>query len=378
MNNTVIIILAIALALTLVGGVIFTVALAAADWDFSKLDGGQYSTNAYSFDDSVSSITISVFTADVNIIPSSDNSTRVVCYEKNKFKHEVAVEDGNLVIDSNAAPKWYESSFTFSKLKIDIYLPEEGVRSLMIVGDTGDVNVGGKFSFSYVTIGADTSDISFAGTVENQLKIETDTGDVKIEDVKSGDVDIKVSTGDINIENLECKSLKTIGTTGDIEIEKLTSSGAVDIERSTGDVVMDIASVGSLSVKTGSGSIALHSITCPDELGVAVNTGDAYISSSTAKSFTSTGNTGNLNMSTFLVEGTMNIERNTGDVKLNRCDAGEVYVTTDTGDVVGSFISDKIIFASSNTGKIDVPKSTVGGKCEITTTTGKIIISIVE
>ena len=83
-------------------------------------------------------------------------------------------------------------------------------------------------------------------------------------------------------------------------------------------------------------------------------------------------------MSNFVVDGTMNIERSTGDVEFKKCDAGEVSITTDTGHVVGSFLSDKIIFASSNTGKIDVPKSTVGGKCEITTTTGKIIISICE
>lgn len=378
MNNTVYIILVIALALTLVGGIIFTVALAAADWDFSNLDSGQYSTNSYNFDELISDITICVFRADVNILPSSDNSTRVVCYEKNKSKHEVTFEVGSLKIDAGSAPKWYENLFVFSKPKIDIYLPEEGVRSLMIVSDTGDVNVSGKFSFSYVTIGADTSDISFAGSVEYQLKIEVCTGDVEIEDTVAGDAQITVSTGDIDIENLECKSLKTIGDTGGIEIEKLTASGTVDIERSTGDVEMDIASAGSLSVKTDTGDITLGNITCADELGISVSTGDTCISNSTTKSFTSTGDTGDLKMSNLVVDDAMSIKRSTGDVEFERCDAAEVSITTDTGHVVGSFLSDKIIFASSNTGKIDVPKSTVGGKCEITTTTGKIIISICE
>ena len=70
------------------------------------------------------------------------------------------------------------------------------------------------------------------------------------------------------------------------------------------------------------------------------------------------------------------IERSTGDVRFEACDAAELTVTTDTGDVRGTLRSDKIFFAKTDTGHVEVPQSMTGGKCEITTDTGDIRIEI--
>jgi len=58
------------------------------------------------------------------------------------------------------------------------------------------------------------------------------------------------------------------------------------------------------------------------------------------------------------------------------CDAGEIYVDTDTGDVSGTLLSDKVFIVKTDTGKIDVPNSISGGRCEIETDTGDVKISI--
>jgi DUF4097 and DUF4098 domain-containing protein YvlB len=70
----------------------------------------------------------------------------------------------------------------------------------------------------------------------------------------------------------------------------------------------------------------------------------------------------------------LSIERSTGDVKLDSVDAAEIYIDTDTGDVKGTLLSEKIIFATTDTGDVDVPRCTVGGRCEIKTDTGNIEI----
>ena len=49
---------------------------------------------------------------------------------------------------------------------------------------------------------------------------------------------------------------------------------------------------------------------------------------------------------------------------------------THTGDVSGNLLSDKVFITETDTGRIDVPKTTTGGKCEIKTDTGDIRISI--
>jgi hypothetical protein len=46
--------------------------------------------------------------------------------------------------------------------------------------------------------------------------------------------------------------------------------------------------------------------------------------------------------------------------------------------VSGSLLSNKVFTAKTDTGKVSVPNSSNGGKCEITTDTGKIIIEIVS
>ena len=68
------------------------------------------------------------------------------------------------------------------------------------------------------------------------------------------------------------------------------------------------------------------------------------------------------------------VERSTGYVKLNGCDAAELYVKTNTGDVIGSLLTDKVFITDTDTGSVDVPKTAVGGKCEIKTDTGNIKI----
>ena len=86
--------------------------------------------------------------------------------------------------------------------------------------------------------------------------------------------------------------------------------------------------------------------------------------------------TGDLNMKSVIASGKLSIERSTGDVMLEGCDANELDILTDTGDVVGTLLSEKIFIINTDTGDIDVPRTTSGGLCEITTDTGDVEISI--
>ena len=73
---------------------------------------------------------------------------------------------------------------------------------------------------------------------------------------------------------------------------------------------------------------------------------------------------------------TFSIERNTGDVSFDGSDATEIFVKTTTGQVKGSLLTDKVFVAQTDTGHVDVPKTTTGGRCEITTDTGNVEIEL--
>ena len=68
--------------------------------------------------------------------------------------------------------------------------------------------------------------------------------------------------------------------------------------------------------------------------------------------------------------------RSTGDIAFDGCDAAELLVETDTGDVTGSLLSEKVFFVTTATGKKEVPETVTGGKCKITTDTGDVTITI--
>ena len=70
------------------------------------------------------------------------------------------------------------------------------------------------------------------------------------------------------------------------------------------------------------------------------------------------------------------IKRSTGDIRFDNSDATEIFVETDTGNVTGSLLTDKVFITQTDTGNVNVPKTVTGGRCEITTDTGNIKIIV--
>ena len=171
--------------------------------------------------------------------------------------------------------------------------------------------------------------------------------------------------------NLDVKT-----TTGDVSIAKDFTFSGTEILLNTGDVCYGASVTGNLKIKATTGKIRIDSVDCAGAVGLCVSTGKTEISALTCQELTSTGTTGDLTLENVTVAGLMSVKRDTGDVKFIGCDASEIEITTDTGDVTGSFRTDKIVWAKTDTGRVSIPKSTVGGHCEITTDTGDIHVEI--
>lgn len=163
-------------------------------------------------------------------------------------------------------------------------------------------------------------------------------------------------------------------STGDIEIPKEFSFETMDISLSTGDV-KNYASASSIKINTTTGDIFTENISA-DTVEISVSTGDAILTNINCNTFVSTGSTGDITLKNVTAGGSFSIKRTTGDVKFESCDASSLFVETDTGSVTGTLLSDKIFVTQTSTGDVEVPHSTNGGKCEITTSTGDIKITV--
>lgn len=109
---------------------------------------------------------------------------------------------------------------------------------------------------------------------------------------------------------------------------------------------------------------------------VGVSTGKAYLTDIACKNVISSGSTGDIFLDNVIAAKKFYIERSTGDVRFENSDATEIFVETGTGYVTGTLLTDKVFIIQTDTGSVDVPKTITGGRCEITTDTGDIKITI--
>ena len=93
-------------------------------------------------------------------------------------------------------------------------------------------------------------------------------------------------------------------------------------------------------------------------------------------SLLSEGTTGDILLDHVTSADTLSIISDTGDVEFRESDAADIFVRTVTGDVLGSLLTEKVFITETGTGKVEVPESIAGGRCEIGTDTGNIRIEV--
>lgn len=170
-------------------------------------------------------------------------------------------------------------------------------------------------------------------------------------------------------------SIKT--DTGDIEIPSGFKFQSIDISADTADIQNRAASLGATKIRTCTGDISIQN-TSATELDLWTNTGEVNLCDITCKNIIFNSDTGDLLLKNVIASEKLSIKTDTGDVRFENSDATEIWLKSDTGDISGNLLSSKIFFVDTDTGDINIPKSTVGGKCEITTNTGDVEIYISE
>lgn len=317
MKKTTILWLIIAAALVLTGCILFGIAMFRLDWNFHMLSTVTYETNEYASLEPFENIVIITDTANVNLVAAEHVS--VTCYEQQNAKHTVSVRDGTLYIEICDKTKWYDHiGINFSNPVIHLCLPRGQYGTIRIEGSTGDVVIPDAFSFDELEIRQSTGDVRCDASVTGTAMIRTSTGDIRVKNVSAGAMSLWVSTGEITVADLDCA--------GDLQLR--------------------------------------------------VSTGKARLTNVSCKNLISIGDTGDLSLDAVIAVESMTIERSTGDVSFDRCDAAQLTIVTDTGDVTGTLLSPKIFLCETDTGRVEVPKTTTGGTCQITTNTGDIHIEL--
>ena len=246
--------------------------------------------------------------------------------------------------------------------------------------------------FDRISMNTDTADIVFLISNDGRCSVEcyeeenakhsvtVKDGVLKIEQIGDhsiGYIGLNFDSPKITVylPKAEYASVLIVESTGDIKIPQDFMFENVDISSNTGDVWLNASASGMIKIGTSTGDIHVENISA-GALELTVSTGDVFLTNIGCQNLTSGGSTGDISLKNVIAEARISIERDTGDVRFEGVDAGEIYVTTDTGDVTGTLLTDKQFTAKSDTGRVRVPQSTAGGKCQITTTTGDIRLEI--
>ncbi|MBQ3405025.1 MAG: DUF4097 family beta strand repeat protein [Oscillospiraceae bacterium] len=305
--------------LVVLGAVFWAAALASSDFDIKNFGRAELEEHTYDVSGTFRSIRIDADTEVIGLMPSEDGHCRVVCLEEKDTGHEVAVESDVLTIRPVDNRKWTgHFGILAGEPRVSLYLPEKAYAELVIKTDTGDIDIPADFSFESVSIRGSTADVSCLADVSGLADIGLNTGDIKLSGLNAGEIKLSTTTGKIRAESVACR----------------------------GDVA--------LSVDTG--GITLSDVSC--------------------KNLRSAGDTGDIELKNVLASGQFDIQTNTGDVRFEGSDATEIFVRTGTGEVSGTLLSDKVFIIDTDTGDVDVPRTVTGGRCEITTDTGDIEISV--
>ena len=239
--------------------------------------------------------------------------------------------------------------------------------------------------FSSISIKADTDDVIFVPSKDGKCSVVCVEDSERLHDVRVENDTLLIDPKDENkiswhfmsvgnhfkttvyLPESQYKELSVISDTGDLDVPK---------EFSFDKVKASDISAESMEMKSDTGDIKLTNIQLTEEFRSEEDTGDVIIDGMTCKDFYSKGNTGDLKMTKVEVSQKMDLDRDTGDIDLEDCDADEIFIVTDTGDVKGTLLSEKVFITKTDTGDVNVPNSISGGRCEITTDTGDINISL--
>lgn len=312
--------LIVAAALVLLGTVAFLGVMTMLNWDFTKLSTTCYETATHEIYDDFSNVVIVTDTANIVWIPAEGAQSTITCLEEAHAKHTVTVKDGTLRVELNDTRKWYEHiGIRFGTPKITLALPRGEYGALSVKTATGNVEIPDEFGFESVDIAGTTGCVTIHADASRTMTVKTTTGNIRLENVFADDVNLAVSTGSVTVQNVTCR--------------------------------------GDMAVTVSTGKVNFENVSC--------------------ENLTSSGSTGNVVLKNTVAAQKCNVTRSTGNVTFDRSDAAEILVETNTGHVRGTLLSEKIFFAHTSTGRISVPKTATGGRCEIATDTGNIQLELI-
>ena len=164
-------------------------------------------------------------------------------------------------------------------------------------------------------------------------------------------------------------------TDGSIKVADGFTFERASLESISGSVRMFSEVKKELKAETTSGRVTIENAS-PETLVAKSISGRIVLSHIRSGEITAKSTSGKIELTDVIAEKNLYAKSISGGVALDGCDGGTIKIETTSGSVKGTILSDKIFITDSTSGNVNIPRSSAGGECEITTTSGSIAIEI--
>ncbi len=342
-------------------GLIFIVgSLAFVRFDATKLNTKEWETKTYAVEDSFTNISVYGGDAAVSFVTAADGNCKVVCTENEVIYDKIEVVNNTLTIERVDESKWYNNiGLHFGEIEITVYLPESEYEALFVDNSSGRIDVQGDFAFAEAEVMNSSGRINFMADVKGALKVENTSGGIYIGENSVG-------------------SLSVNGTSGSIEVMSVVAAGDVQVTGSSGGIGVSKVECANISVANSSGVLRLSEIVATGDVNVEGTSGGVHLVDVECANLTGSNSSGKINCADVIATGDINLENSSGGIAMEACDATNLKLEATSGSIRGTLLTEKIFQANATSGSVDVPETTSGGVCEVTTTSGSINFSLVE
>lgn len=271
---------------------------------------------------------------------------------------------------------WDFNALSTIRYETSTYVVTEDFQNITINSETADILLLPSYDGSCRVVCDEETDTKYiVEVVDGTLTIEFVSDKSFSDYIRNIGINLRTPKLTLYLPKVEYKDLVIREDTGDIKLMADFRFESMDLSLHTGDVACFASVSGQLKIKTSTGNIRVENVSA-DILDLTVSTGDVQLENIRCNMLRTSGDTGSILLKDVIATETLSIIRTTGDVRFDGADAAAIFVETDTGHITGTLLSEKQFLPQSDTGDIEVPKTSSGGKCEIITSTGDIKLTI--
>ncbi|WP_462409900.1 DUF4097 family beta strand repeat-containing protein [Neobacillus sp. Marseille-QA0830] len=267
-----------ALALVIIGvvGVIMSINTSGAEaFTFSSV-GVHQSKEASA--EGIRNVRIESPTVDVKLVSTNGDkieaefSGKAGKKSKNLYKLDMAKDGNTLKITMDKEDKFQFMMFNFTKVELNVKVPEKVYDSIEIKAASGDINLE-EIQGKVITIETQSGDIKATDAVaEDHFVLHASSGDIVASENRSNQMEFVTSSGDITINNNEAKGTDLVTSSGDI-VSGNTVSEDIKMNTSSGDIVAKMKEMkGNVELEASSGDIDVSFTKSPTSLKVDYKT----------------------------------------------------------------------------------------------------------